>query len=84
MVPLKLPFDAYFDHDNFLYVDQCAAEIILQDVRKICTHASGYQLCSYWKEAHSVELCSCLVHAQHKNEILVPACLPRLFPIVPI
>ena len=84
LIPLKLPFDAYFDHDNFLYVDQCVAEIILRGVWKICmllaiSYVHIGKCPTLLNYAHAMLLLSTRI-----EYLCLPAYLPRLLPIVPI
>ena len=78
LVPLKLPFDAYFDR-VYVSLDQCVAEFIFKGEGKLCM----LLVMSY---VHIEKRATPLKYAcaQLKNRILVPAYLPRLLPIVPI
>ena len=81
LVPLNLPFNAYFDHDSFVYVylDQCVPEFILRGVWKICMLLAIIYV-HIGKRPTPLNY----AHAQHNNTILVPTYLPTLLPLVPI
>ena len=62
IAPMELPFEAYFDRDNFLYRDQCVTEFILRGVWKMRVLLA---ISCVYTGKMTIELCLC--NGQHKS-----------------